>query len=79
MYDIEGLHNGHLASPSRSGSALLSGAYRHAGQARDADPRSVDEYSVAPAAVKMKVSKAELQIGGLFPRLPILQAGDAHR
>ncbi|BAP43238.1 outer membrane porin [Pseudomonas sp. StFLB209] len=65
------------SSPSRSGSALLPGAYKHAGQARNADPRSVDEYSEATAAVKMKISKSELKVGGLFPKLPILQAGDA--
>lgn len=41
------------SSPERSGSALLPGAYNRAGGPRNADPRSVDEYTEATAAVKM--------------------------
>lgn len=65
------------SSPSRSGSGLLPGAYNRAGGPRNADPRSVDDYSEATAAVKFKYSKSELKIGGLFPRIPLVSSGDA--
>ncbi|KQQ64965.1 porin [Pseudomonas sp. Leaf127] len=65
------------SSPSRSGTALLPGAYNRAGGARNADPRSVDEYSEATGAVKMKISRSELKVGGLFPKIPLVSAGDA--
>jgi hypothetical protein len=65
------------SSPARSGSALLPGAYDRAGGPRNADPRSVDEYSEATAAVKMKMSKTELKVGGLFPKIPLVYAGDS--
>lgn len=65
------------SSPDRSGSALLPGAYNRAGGPRNADPRSVDEYSEATAAVKMKLSKSELKVGGLFPKIPLVSAGDS--
>jgi outer membrane porin, OprD family len=65
------------SSPDRSGSALLPGAYRRAGLARKSDPRAVDEYSEATAAVKLKYSKSELKVGGLFPKNPLVTAGDA--
>ncbi len=65
------------SSPDRSGSALLPGAYKRAGAPRNADPRSHDEYSEATAAVKLKVSKTELKVGGLFPKIPLVYAGDS--
>jgi len=65
------------SSPDRSGSALLPGAYDRAGGPRKAGPRAVDEYSEATAAVKMKVSKTELKVGGLFPKIPLVYAGDS--
>lgn len=65
------------SSPDRSGSALLPGAYKLAGAPRNADPRSHDEYSEATAAVKLKVSKTELKVGGLFPKIPLVYAGDS--
>lgn len=65
------------SSPDRSGSALLPGAYKRAGAPRNADPRSADEYSEATAAVKLKISKTELKVGGLFPKIPLVYAGDS--
>lgn len=65
------------SSPGNSGSALLPGAYNRAGGPRNADPSSVDEFSKATAALKMKVSKSELKVGGLFPKIPLVSAGDA--
>ena len=65
------------SSPDRSGSALLPGAYKRVGAPRNADPRSADEYSEATAAVKIKVSKTELKVGGLFPKIPLVYAGDS--
>ncbi|MFS2092959.1 OprD family porin [Pseudomonas sp. Pseusp11] len=65
------------SSPSRSGSALLPGAYDRAGGPRNADPRSVDEFSEATAALKLKYSKSELKVGGLFPKIPLVSSGDA--
>lgn len=65
------------SSPDRSGSALLPGAYNRAGGPRNADPRSVGEYSEATAAMKLKVSKTELKVGGLFPKIPLVYAGDS--
>lgn len=65
------------SSPDRSGSALLPGAYNWAGAPRDANPRSADEYSEAAAAVKLKISKTELKVGGLFPKIPLVYAGDS--
>lgn len=65
------------SSPDRSGSALLPGAYKRAGAPRNADPRSHEEYSEATAAVKLKVSKTELKVGGLFPKIPLVYAGDS--
>jgi hypothetical protein len=65
------------SSPDRSGSALLPGAYKWAGAPRNADPRSDGEYSEATAAVKLKISKTELKVGGLFPKIPLVYAGDS--
>ncbi|MEN4826774.1 OprD family porin [Pseudomonas sp. P39-UII1] len=65
------------SSPSRSGTALLPGAYKRAGAPRNADPRSADEFSEATAALKLKYSKSELKVGGLFPRIPLVSSGDA--
>lgn len=65
------------SSPDRSGSALLPGAYHRAGGPRNADPRAVDQYSEATAAVKLKYSKTALKVGGLFPKIPLAAAGDA--
>lgn len=65
------------SSPDRSGSALLPGAYDRAGGPRKADPRAVNEYSEATAAVKLRYSKTELKVGGLFPKIPLASAGDA--
>ncbi|MCU1785311.1 OprD family porin [Pseudomonas sp. 13B_2.1_Bac1] len=65
------------SSPDRSGSALLPGAYNRAGGPRNADPRSVDEYSEATGALKLKYSRSELKVGGLFPKIPLVSAGDA--
>ncbi|MFJ4256341.1 OprD family porin [Pseudomonas monteilii] len=65
------------SSPDRSGSALLPGAYKRVGAPRNADPRSADEYSEATGSVKLKVSKTELKVGGLFPKIPLVYAGDS--
>ncbi|MDR0280776.1 MAG: OprD family porin [Paucimonas sp.] len=65
------------SSPSRSGTALLPGAYNRAGGPRNADPRSVDEFSEATAALKLRYSKSELKVGGLFPKIPLVSSGDA--
>lgn len=65
------------SSPAKSGSALLPGAYNRAGGPRNADPSAVNEYSEATAAAKMKISKSELKVGGLFPKIPLVSAGDA--
>lgn len=64
------------SSPDRSGSGLLPGAYDRAGGARDADPRSVDEYSEATGALKAKISATELKVGGLFPKNPLIASSD---
>ncbi len=56
---------------------MLPGAYKRVGAPRNADPRSADEYSEATAAVKIKVSKTELKVGGLFPKIPLVYAGDS--
>lgn len=65
------------SSPARSGSALLPGAYNRAGGPRNSDPSSVDQYGEATGALKMKISKSELKVGGLFPKVPLVSAGDA--
>lgn len=65
------------SSPSRSGTALLPGAYDRAGGPRNADPRSVEDFSEATAALKLKYSKSELKVGGLFPKIPLVSSGDA--
>lgn len=65
------------SSPDRSGSALLPGAYKRVGAPRNADPRSADEYSEATGAIKLKVSKTELKVGGLFPKVPLVYSGDS--
>ncbi|WP_273825590.1 OprD family porin [Pseudomonas asplenii] len=65
------------SAPDRSGSALLPGAYNRAGGPRNADPSSENQYSEATAALKMKISKTELKVGGLFPKIPLVYAGDS--
>ncbi|OLU16717.1 porin [Pseudomonas sp. PA1(2017)] len=65
------------SSPDRSGSALLPGAYKNAGWARDSDPRSADNFSEATGTIKLKYSKSELKVGGLFPKIPLVYAGDS--
>lgn len=65
------------SSPSRSGTGLLPGAYDRAGGLRNADPRSVDNFSEATAALKLKYSKSELKVGGLFPKVPLVTSGDS--
>ncbi|WLH93178.1 OprD family outer membrane porin [Pseudomonas hefeiensis] len=65
------------SSPARSGSELLPGFTKRLGAPRDSDPRSVNEYSEGTAALKLKYSKTELKIGGLFPKIPLVYAGDS--
>jgi hypothetical protein len=65
------------SSPSRSGTGLLPGAYDRAGGPRNADPRSVANFSEATAALKLKYSKSELKVGGLFPKIPLVTSGDS--
>jgi hypothetical protein len=65
------------SSPSRSGTGLLPGAYDRAGGPRNADPRSADEFSEATGAIKLKYSKSELKVGGLFPKIPLVTSGDS--
>lgn len=65
------------SSPARSGTGLLPGAYDRAGGPRNADPRSVDNFSEATAALKLKYSKSELKVGGLFPKIPLITSGDS--
>ena len=65
------------SSPDRSGSSLLPGAYKNAGWGRNADPRSVDNFSEATGAIKFKYSNSELKVGGLFPKIPLVYAGDS--
>lgn len=65
------------SSPDRSGSGLLPGAYKNAGWARNSDPRSVDDFSEATGSIKLKYSKSELKIGGLFPKNPLVYSGDS--
>lgn len=65
------------SSPARSGSELLPGFTKRLGAARNSDPSSVNEYSEGTAALKLKYSKTELKIGGLFPKIPLVYAGDS--
>jgi len=65
------------SSPSRSGSELLPGFTKRIGAGRDSDPRSVNEYSEGTAALKFKYSKTEVKVGGLFPKIPLVYAGDS--
>jgi hypothetical protein len=65
------------SSPSRSGSELLPGFTKRIGYGRDSDPRSADEFSEGTAALKFKYSKTELKVGGLFPKIPLVYAGDS--
>ncbi|MFF7708812.1 OprD family outer membrane porin [Pseudomonas sp. NPDC007930] len=65
------------SSPSRSGSELLPGFTHRLGSGRDSDPRSADQWSEGTAALKFKYSKTELKAGGLFPKNPLVYAGDS--
>ncbi|MGF6093948.1 OprD family porin [Pseudomonas sp. 18175] len=65
------------SSPGRSGSELLPGFTKRLGSGRDSDPSSVDQYSEGTAALKFKYSKTELKVGGLFPKIPLVYAGDS--
>ncbi|PRA26199.1 OprD family porin [Pseudomonas poae] len=65
------------SSPGRSGSELLPGFTKRLGSGRDSDPSSVDQYSEGTAALKFKYSKTELKVGGLFPKIPLVFAGDS--
>ncbi|MNG91078.1 Porin-like protein NicP precursor [compost metagenome] len=56
---------------------MLPGAYDRAGGPRNANPRSVDEFSEATGAIKLRYSKSELKVGGLFPKIPLVSSGDA--
>lgn len=51
------------SSPDRSGTGLLP---------RGSDKRAADEYGKAVATFKAKLSRTELQVGGLSPQLPLL-------
>lgn len=61
------------------GVTLDSGKGRHVGSSMipsDSDNRAVDEWSRLGLTGKVKVSKSELRLGTLMPKLPILVAND---